>query len=142
MGEVDVLEWVKLGGWAASTIYLVTKGIPQMFEYMDKRNKEKDAALSKEQERYDRDIKEKDAAIHKLIQDHESRNDRKDKQITLLTDQVIKESEENRKVVERAINSMASFKAQMPPLIEIRGVLKDQISRVNELIIEVKQKLP
>ena len=141
MGEADVLEWVKLGGWAASTIYLVTKGIPQMFDYMDKRNKEKDLALSKEQARYDRDIKEKDSAIHKLIQDHEQRNDRKDKQITLLTDQVIKESEENRKVVERAINGMASFKAEMPPLIEIGGVLKDQISRVNTLIEEVRQKI-
>ena len=141
MGEADVLEWVKLGGWAASTIYLVTKGIPQMFDYMDKRNKEKDLALSKEQARYDRDIKEKDGAIHKLIQDHEQRNDRKDKQITLLTEQVIKESEENRKVVERAINSMASFRAEMPPLVEIGGVLKDQISRVNILIEEVRQKI-
>jgi len=82
MSEVDVLEWVKLGGWAASTIFLVTKGIPQMFGYMDKRNKERDEARRKKQERYDREIKEKDAAIQKLSRDHEARNDKKDAQIT------------------------------------------------------------
>ena len=140
MSEVDVLEWVKLGGWAASTIFLVTKGIPQMFGYMDKRNKERDEARRRKQERYDREIEEKDAAIQKLSRDHESRNDKKDAQITLLTEQVIKESEENRKVVERAINGMASLSAEMPPLVEIQGVLKHQIAMVNALTDEIKTK--
>lgn len=118
----------------SAVVYLVKGGLPQIIAYLDKKNEAKEAEIKELNRIHDEKIAAKDAAITEMIREHEARNDRKDKALEVLTNQVLRESEQNRIIAEKAINAISEIRSEVIPLRELNANLSNHIIKVNELI--------
>ena len=135
---VEVGEWIELGGWVAATVYLVYKGIPKMIQYIDAKYTQKETALKEERDRAERLLSGKDDDIKQLIKDHEERNDRKDKALEILTNQLLKESEQNRLIAEKCISAIAEVRTDLVPLRDLNNQLSRQVDIMTTLITKIE----
>lgn len=136
MSDIGVQEWTVTGILLAGIIYLARAFFPAAIKKIEQKDAEKLLALEKLQEKHDQQTQERDAAFRAMIEQHETRMDRIEASNNALVEQVIKESNQNRMVAERAINALQENSIEKRMLEETRSRIEPILERSMRIIEE------
>jgi len=136
MSDLGVQEWTVTGILLAGIIYLARAFFPAAIKKIEEKDAEKLLALEKLQQRHDQQMQERDSAFKSMMDQHEARMDRVEVSNASLIEQVIKESNLNRMVAEKAINALQGNSLEKRMLEETRSRIEPILERSMQIIEE------